>query len=188
MMLLALNDTETILIILFSVLVAAYVGYRIWKKLNPIIEDLPETAPETADFIETMDTEIIKEMIKNYRLRQNECDTRSVQFNLSRLKEFISHIENCENIPLSDLGIRFYFAAYSSDSSSIAYPSQSADCQGRHTLIMIPTRKEDGKDKDFYVNDPNKPGFVLNADYEDILPDGVQLSAANHGSLMPPMY
>jgi hypothetical protein len=94
----------------------------------------------------SMPYSMVSQMINNYTNNQLRAisnslgisDARAANFNLDSLENYICHIRTlvssrCPNI--KGLGIRFYYAAY----SSITEPGVPVSYGKRHTLIMIPT-------------------------------------------------
>lgn len=129
----------------------------------------PQSSPNT------LPISVVQDLVNNYRDNQltyiNENlgidDAHSIWFDLQTLKNFIQEIEKQANLVdpgISDeyLGIRFYYAAYSEE----PVPS---DYGKRHTLVMIPTKIEEGINYDF--NPFEESGMAL---------------AQNHGCLVPP--
>ena len=136
----------------------------------------------------TLAVDLIQDLVDNYRNNQLNCinqnikidDAHSVWFDLPALKNFIAEIEAQAQIvnpavQSNDLGIRFYYAAYPENPAQ-PIPSNYAK---RHTLVMIPTKKEEG----------------LNYDFNPFQEEGKALSvtgviaialAGNHGDLVPP--
>lgn len=127
-------------------------------------------------------TEYIQNLVNNYRENQLACintnlnmdDAHSIWFNLATLKSFIAEIEAQAadvdpNVSDADLGIRFYYGAYPE------FPEQPIpeDYAKRHTLVLVPTKKEDGLNYDF--NPFAEPSSLA-----------VTALAQNHGSLVPP--
>jgi len=135
--------------------------------------------------ISTLPTELIQEMVDNYRKNQlsyiNENmamnDAHSVWFDIPTLKNFIAEIESeaqkiDPQVQDSELGIRFYYASYSENPPSTI----SADYAKMHTIIMIPTKKQNDLNYDF-----NPFGE------EEALASRPSLALAqNHGCLVPP--
>lgn len=133
----------------------------------------------------TLPVDLIQNLVDNYRNNQLEYinqnmttgDAHSVWFDLPTLKSFIAEIETQAqiinpNIPNDDLGIRFYYAAYPQVPQQ-PIPSNYAK---RHTLVMIPTKKEEGLNYDF---NPLEEGKALAV-------SGKIALAQNHGDLVPP--
>ncbi len=146
-----------------------------------------------------MSTDIIQELVDNYRNNQlnyiNENlgidDAHSIWFDLETVKKFIEQIElqarlNDPTCPDKDLGIRLYYAAYP-ESPTDPVP---ADYAMRHTLVMVPTKKEE-----------SEGGEILNYDFNPFESDsgshtqtalaitaglGRNALAQNHGILVPP--
>jgi len=106
----------------------------------------------------TMDPEIIQQMVDNYRNNHLEAinrvmnikDAHSVSFGLKTLKKFIGDIEFYTKkvdprIADGALGIRFYYAAYPKENEWSGFESEKEigkEYAQRHTLIMIPTLKK----------------------------------------------
>lgn len=133
----------------------------------------------------TLPVDFIQNLVDNYRNNQLNCinqsikidDAHSVWFDLPALKNFIAEIEAQAQIvnpavQSNDLGIRFYYAAYPENPAQ-PIPSNYAK---RHTLVMIPTKKEEGLHYDF--NPFKEEGKALGV-------TGIAL-AENHGTLIPP--
>ncbi|MCS4305304.1 MULTISPECIES: hypothetical protein [Chryseobacterium] len=149
-----------------------------------------------------MSNDLIKALIDNYRQNQmnaiNEAmgidDAHSIWFDLPKLKDFISLIEQearavNPECTQEDLGIRFYYAAYPKiedweimDSHPV--PQEYSE---RHTLVLIPTMKRE-----------NTEGESLHYDFNSLHNEGksVALNARkstkpsnlgeNSGTLIPP--
>lgn len=133
----------------------------------------------------TLAVDLIQDLVDNYRNNQLNCinqnikidDAHSVWFDLPALKNFIAEIEAQAqivdpNVQSNDLGIRFYYAAYPENPAQ-PIPSNYAK---RHTLVMIPTKQEEGLHYDF--NPFQEEGKALSV-------TGIAL-AENHGDLIPP--
>lgn len=136
----------------------------------------------------TLAVDLIQDLVDNYRNNQLNCinqnikidDAHSVWFDLPALKNFIAEIEAQAqivdpNVQSNDLGIRFYYAAYPENPAQ-PIPSSYAK---RHTLVMIPTKEEEGLNYDF--NPFQEEGKALSV-------TGVTAIAlaGNHGDLVPP--
>lgn len=132
----------------------------------------------------TLSVDLIQNLVDNYRNNQLEYinqnmtmgDAHSVWFDLPTLKSFIAEIETQAqiinpNVQNDDLGIRFYYAAYP-ETTVQPTPSNYAK---RHTLVMIPTKKEQNLNYDFNPFE----GKAL------AVTGGLAL-AQNHGTLVPP--
>lgn len=132
----------------------------------------------------TLPVDFIQNLVDNYRNNQLECinqnmmmdDAHSIWFDLSTLKSFITEIETQAqivdpNVQNDDLGIRFYYAAYPG-TPVLPIPSDYAK---RHTLVMIPTKKDQDLNYDFNPFE----GKALAVTSELAL-------AQNHGTLVPP--
>ena len=147
----------------------------------------------------TMPADFIQELIHNYRNNQLRFindnlgigDAHSIWFDLETIKNFVAEIEKQARLisptcPDKDLGIRFYYAAYSENPTD-PIPEDYAK---KHTLVMIPTKKED-----------DGTGTMLNFDFNPFETDserdtetalaitarlGRNAMAQNHGDLIPP--
>ncbi|OBW41597.1 hypothetical protein AB670_02082 [Chryseobacterium sp. MOF25P] len=135
--------------------------------------------------LNTLPVDFIQNLVDNYRNNQLNCinqsikidDAHSVWFDLPALKSFIAEIEAQAQIvnpavQSNDLGIRFYYAAYPENPAQ-PIPSNYAK---RHTLVMVPTKEEEGLHYDF--NPFKEEGKALGV-------TGIAL-AENHGTLIPP--
>jgi hypothetical protein len=101
-------------------------------------------------------------------------DSRSVWFSLDDLKDFIAEIES--TTATGELGVRIYFGEYST--AMLTTQPQNAQYAGLHTLLMVPTvEKADGFNHDF---DP----ATGSSDFTT----SVDMSALNHGTLIPPPF
>lgn len=127
----------------------------------------------------------IQNLVDNYRnnqlalINQNMAmdDAHSIWFDWVTLKNFIAEIETealaiDPTVENKDLGIRFYYAAYPQEVQQ-PIPSNYAK---KHTLVMVPTKKEGGLNYDF--NPLQEEGKALAV-------TGIAL-ALNHGDLVPP--
>ncbi|MDQ1806542.1 MULTISPECIES: hypothetical protein [Chryseobacterium] len=163
---------------------------------------------ETLSLPNTMSNVFIQELINNYRNNQLKAinstlemtDADSIWFDLPKLKKFINDLETEAKkvnpaTSESDLGIRFYYAAYPKIDNwtimeSHTVPKEYAE---RHTLIMVPTlKKEDknGKILHYDFNPSNSNGQVIamalkSRNTTDPIEEEGGL-AQNHGSLIPP--
>lgn len=138
--------------------------------------------PENKEICEapnTLPTALIQSLVDNYRDNQLLCinenlsmdDAHSIWFNMAVLKNFISEIETKAqeidpNITDEDLGIRFYYAAY----PEVPESTTPSNYSKRHTLVMIPTKKDENLTCDF---NPYSEGTSM-------------ALAQNHGCLVPP--
>ncbi len=123
----------------------------------------------------------------------NVQDSRSVWFNLQDLQNFIDTASQ-----LNADGVRFYFGEYSQDiiqdellnnPGIIQSVPNFSHYTGLHTLVMIPTTKDQNNvSRDFNINDVNNAGGAPAANLPADFSNGGQLSAENHGSLIPPPY
>lgn len=131
----------------------------------------------------------IKKLVDNYRNNQLALinqkmamdDAHSIWFDLVTLKNFIAEVEaealaidpNVEN---KDLGVRFYYAAYGQEAQQ-PIPSNYAK---KHTLVMVPTKKEEGLNYDFNpLQEEGKAlaitGFALAQNHGDLVPPGASI-------------
>lgn len=137
-----------------------------------------ENINQNEDF--SLDTNYIQELVDNYRNNQlfaiNSSleieDSQSIHFDLKTLKDFIAIIEEKAriedpNISTEDLGVHFYFGAYSQETPE-NIPDNYAQ---RHTLVMVPTKTNQG-----IIHDYNP--------YAESIPS--KWMAQNHGILSPP--
>ncbi|MGO4707518.1 hypothetical protein AB4Y90_00095 [Chryseobacterium sp. 2TAF14] len=133
-------------------------------------------------------TQLIQNLVDNYRTNQLEVinenlnmeDAHSIWFDLPTLKTFISEIETQaqlidQTVKDSDLGIRFYYAAY----PEVPEMSVPANYANRHTLVMVPTKKKDNLDYDFNPLEDTNGALAITGLITDAL-------AMNHGTLVPP--
>jgi hypothetical protein len=148
----------------------------------------------------SMPKTLVQNMINNYRINQLKAignnpeygmkdDAQSTWFDIADLKTFIKTIENKAPKGSKDLGIRFYYAAYPSDTlfGKEGYESL-ADFNNdkikkqygkRHTLILIPTINENGVNKDFNPAPSTKSNVQARMITIDVM-------AKNHTQLSPP--
>ncbi|MCD1118791.1 hypothetical protein [Chryseobacterium turcicum] len=131
----------------------------------------------------------IQKLVDNYRNNQLALinqkmamdDAHSIWFDLVTLKNFIAEVEakalaidpNVENI---DLGIRFYYAAYGQETQQPIPTNYSK----KHTLVMVPTKKEEGLNYDFNpLQEEGKAlaitGFALAQNHGDLVPPGASI-------------
>jgi hypothetical protein len=146
-----------------------------------------------------MSSDLIQELVDNYRDNQltfiNENleinDAHSIWFDLETIKNFVAEIENQARLidptcPDKNLGIRFYYAAYPEDPTS-PVPD---DYAMRHTLVMVPTKKEDDGSGEMLNYDFNPFESDSETDTENALALigglGRNALAQNHGILVPP--
>ena len=154
----------------------------------------------------TMNCEFIQTLVDNYR--KNHLlfvkdklgieDAHSIHFDLATLKKFISDIENATlknnpNVTDQDLGIRFYYAAYPSvDNWSImANTPIGTEYAERHTLVLVPTMKQEDENGDMLSYDFNPLSTTGEGEFLAMASarnGGLQgdLISQNHGSLNPP--
>jgi hypothetical protein len=119
----------------------------------------------------TMDPEIIQQMVDNYRNNHLAAinkvlgitDAHSVSFGLKTLKKFITDIEyhtRKVDTRITDgaLGIRFYYAAYPKDNEWNNFDNEKSIGKNyvqKHTLVMIPTLKKKSSDGSYQDYDFN---------------------------------
>ena len=120
-------------------------------------------------------------------------DSRSAWFSISRLKGFIKAIEDQSNTVIpnccdSSLGIRIYFASYNRE--QIIRFGLDNSYANRHTVLLIPTYKCDGKDHDFNpLYQPETARACCNNDSLQWSGATVMaLTTMNHGNIIPPPY
>lgn len=109
------------------------------------------------------EAEVVRVLMTNYRDNrwkkikiddQYGEDSRSVWFSTNQLKRLIHEMESTmlanKNTP--ELGVRFYFTEYPDSASFSKYPYFSDTpkmYQKRHSLLMVPTYNDEGKNIDF---------------------------------------
>ncbi|PKV50788.1 hypothetical protein ATE84_2855 [Aquimarina sp. MAR_2010_214] len=167
----------------------------------------------------TLEIELINEMTKGYMNHQlkrinnsgrndNDCsypsmnDSQTIWFDFKSLKAFLYYIEQKAKesnslIETDNLGIRIYYASYPDkgswsdfkDLSDSRIGMESVNYEKKHTLIFVPTIKDNGIDYDFNPLDSS------NSKLEDLDNAGISVmgftaggrtSSRNHGSLWPP--
>jgi hypothetical protein len=145
----------------------------------------------------------VMQLVNNYKHNQLAViksqlqldDAWAANFDLDSLENFICHLKSlvaqssCEG--LTDLGIRFYYGAYSNP----AGPGVSPQNARKHTLVMIPTYKDA---QGFYIDfDPSRidpvtcrpmPLRSININTSTIHTESVtdSIFAMNHPGLPPP--
>jgi hypothetical protein len=147
----------------------------------------------------TMSTDTIQELVDNYRNNQLSYinqnlgidDAHSIWFDIETVKKFIEQIEYQARLidpscPDKNLGIRFYYAAYPQTPTD-PIPE---DYALRHTLVMIPTKKEDDGSGEMlnYDFNPFESDSETDKDTALALTAGINRSALaqNHGDIIPP--
>lgn len=143
--------------------------------------------------VSTLGIDFIQSIIAEYRDNQFKFstenlgfeDARSIWFDLPTLKNFIAEVENqakLDNPELTDadLGVRMYFGAYPDNLPDGIVPEEY---KKRHTLVMIPTKKENTEDGETYNQDFHSEGSSATARFA--LSTQAVL-ALNHGTLSPP--
>jgi hypothetical protein len=119
-------------------------------------------------------------------------DSRSVWFDLKKLKRFIYEIESksCTANVNSHLGLRFYYGQYPCDfTKNPDFSGIPALYQGLHTLIMMPTYDDaNGYHVDFDPThvDGNGVPEVVNCEWDNLTLLAPKLTMMNHGTLVPP--
>ncbi|MBB3123291.1 hypothetical protein FHS04_000788 [Mesoflavibacter sabulilitoris] len=155
---------------------------------------------------------LVHEMTTLYQNSTNLDNTKAVRLDLETLKTFIYHLEmesKKNNISSKDLGIRFYYArypkqatwnsVYARDLSGFIRDSKTEQYALRHTLVLIPTIKQDSINYDFDPLVPQSYTTGLSSSYltssdnynanQTIFALTVTeptVSAQNHGGLYPP--
>lgn len=195
--------TATLLLI---VLLKACENFPLKEKLTTENTCFPCPKEPQADIL--LPAGYVKSLLGNYRDNQWKwinpniatpgsatVDSRSVWFDMEKLKSFIAQAEayvdgdrecpgnHCDK----NLGVRIYFGAYGDG----AIPEDAPDYNRLHTLVMIPTFYDNTlqDNKDF---DPRYMSVCGDPDYDTaqlkiiaLLPS-TQINMANHGSLNPP--
>lgn len=150
--------------------------------------------------IQTLKMALVETMVTNYKNNQLQAietspthpmafDATAAHFSLQQLKSFIHTIETevarHAEIPVDQLGIRFYYAAYPSENNwQNEENAEIAMVDSRyaklHTLIAVPTIEIKGVVHDFDPFDSST--------YTGVKPAGtdVVVMAQNHGGLFPP--
>lgn len=160
----------------------------------------------------TMNQNMVKEMVDNYRNNQlvaiNEKlemdDSYSVSFNLDAINNFANSILNESKkvkpeLTENDLGIRIYYAAYPQNEGMERYAREGIafNYNMKHTVVMIPTikrRAENGETMDFDFNPLDKDTYNKITSYRTSelkmmsygTSSGSEVMALNHGQLIPP--
>ncbi|GAA5094092.1 hypothetical protein GCM10023210_25440 [Chryseobacterium ginsengisoli] len=176
-------------------------------KTNPNSDHLEVEALELNSVPNTMTCDFIQTLVNNYRNnhlafvkdRLGIDDAHSIHFDLATLKKFISDIENetqktNPNVTDQDLGIRFYYAAYpKEDNWDIMNDTPiGKEYAERHTLVLVPTMKEQDENGEMLSYDFNPMSSTSNNG--EILAmasarnGGLQgdVICQNHGNLIPP--
>jgi hypothetical protein len=142
--------------------------------------------------------------LRGMDFKGDTMDSRSVWFDLEKLKAFISTIEasvdktskKCMQHCDAKLGIRIYFGEYGPiGAAENLAPAPNSVFQGLHTLVMVPTyqdRSAIGTPKEHIDFDPRIEDLctIVNTSLDSntlellaLLPD---VSAMNYGTLIPP--
>lgn len=109
------------------------------------------------------EAEVVRVLMTNYRDNrwkkikiddQYGEDSRSVWFSTNQIKRLIYEMESAmlANKNTAELGIRFYFTEYPDSTALSKYPyfnDTPKMYQKRHSLLMIPTYNDKGKNRDF---------------------------------------
>lgn len=146
-----------------------------------------ENAPPLMSLLPTT---LIQSLVDNYHNNQlsfiNENlgmqDAHSIWFDLPTLKSFIQDIEAQAtiidpNVTDADLGIRCYYAAYPETPASPV----PVEFGLRHTLVMVPTKKQEGLNYDFNpCQEEEEKALALTLSKPNMA------LAQNHGQLVPP--
>lgn len=146
--------------------------------------------------------ELGKKYIYNGDVKTDSLDSKSIWFDLKRIKQFIGYIEStlCKDscLQTDHYGIRIYYAKYPDSAAMKDYPELDdvpRSYANHHTVFMVPTywNEERGMNIDF---DPAKRTtncrlLPMDSTSKDVF--GVFFRVAgstsqeqNHGSLMPP--
>ncbi|WP_299113967.1 hypothetical protein [uncultured Winogradskyella sp.] len=132
-------------------------------------------------------------------------DSRAMWLDLETIKAYIYHLEinaKKNNIPSTDLGLRFYYASYPEKMASYSDLAGLPNTfERRHTLIAVSTIRKKGIDLDFDPTNPDtyNTGIIGMEEYLDpakkIPVIGASHSGSrstqrigvqNHGNLYPP--
>ncbi len=148
-----------------------------------------------------MPSDLIRILVENYRRNHLSAinstlsmeDAHSIWFDLPKLKKFINLVESearavNPDVLEEDLGIRFYYAAYPKieDWDIMNTHPVSKDYAGKHTLVMLPTLKEQNENGEFLNNDFNS---LFDGSQNEIQRKGKspgESLAENQGALFPP--
>ncbi len=145
--------------------------------------------------VSTLTVDFIKAVVEQYKNNQLKFatenlrmdDARSIWFDLPTLKAFIADVENQARIQNpditdADLGVRMYYGAYPENMEN---PDVDKEYRKRHTLVMIPTKKEKNESGEVYNQDfsPVDSG----ASNERLALTAQNALAQNHGKLSPPL-
>ncbi|KQT21873.1 hypothetical protein ASG31_00575 [Chryseobacterium sp. Leaf404] len=145
------------------------------------------------DEANSLSVDFIKAAVKQYRTSQLQCtadnlgmaDAHSIWFDLPKLKKFIADIENLASssdpsVREEDLGIRMYYAAYPDHFPGADIKEEYLK---KHTLIMVPTKKQEQSEGRFVHRDYNP---LENSSERRLALATGNAMAQNHGSLAPP--
>ncbi|WP_299443858.1 hypothetical protein [uncultured Aquimarina sp.] len=218
-------------LVAFAIYVWNYPPYEFENSIDPNVKN-GSTTPETVvnppqqneavcmDYLSveppTMHVKLIDEMTKLYKnqigrgIKPN--DAQAIWFDFETLKRFLYYIEyysEKHDIPLTDLGVRAYYANYPSMRKWDTYRRDlnmvPKNYEKKHTLILIPTIKRNNIDYDFNPKDRQSYYTPLNRIYSFmneamIIPNPFsqpsslrvlglsndRTTSRNHGSLFPP--
>lgn len=197
-------ETTNFVQLAFAFAVGAFITYLYMRKYA--------TRSEIITIPPTMNQNMVKEMVDNYRNNQlvaiNEKlemdDSYSVSFNLAAINNFANSIliESTKVKPElteNDLGIRIYYAAYpqSEGMERFAREGVALNYNMKHTVVMIPTikrRDENGETMDYDFNPLDKETYNRTTSYRTgelkMMSYGTSsesdVMALNHGQLIPP--
>jgi hypothetical protein len=162
----------------------------------------------------TMEFDLVKEMVNNYRNNQLNwiltaptsnlaMDASAIWFDLATLKNFISSIEEAialnPDLPTDNVGIRMYYAAYPpiekwsqpgyEDIADLLDSDETKKYEKLHTLVLVPTTEINAVNTDFNPLDAT----TYEAGFPTAGPTAVMaltykgtIAAKNHGRLYPP--
>ncbi|MGC5746188.1 hypothetical protein [Chryseobacterium sp. NFX27] len=160
-------------------------------------------ASETVSGANTIPSELVRQLIGNYRNNQMQAvnkelgitDSHAIWFDLPKLKKFIACVENeaakaNPDVSEEDLGIRFYYAAYPKAKDWAIMESHPVEKEyaERHTLVMIPTLKKADETGEMLHYDfcPPNSGSILAMASKNGKSGDPETLAENHGTLSPP--
>lgn len=160
-------------------------------------------APDENSGVNTIASELVQNLINNYRNNQMQvvnkelgfADAHAIWFDLPKLKKFIACVENearkvNPEVSEEDLGIRFYYAAYPKAEDWAIMESHPVEKEyaERHTLVMIPTLKKEDETGEMlnYDFSPLEGKSIVAMAEKKSQPLKPETIAENHGTLSPP--
>lgn len=197
-------ETTNFLPLVFAAAIGAFITYFYMRKYV--------TKSEIITIPPTMNQNMVKEMVDNYRNNQlvaiNEKlqmdDSYSVSFNLGAINNFANSILNESKkvkpeLTENDLGIRIYYAAYPQSEGMERFTKEGVaiNYNMKHTIVMIPTikrRDDNGETMDYDFNPLDKETYNRTTSYRTGelkmmsygTTTGNDVMAMNNGQLIPP--